>query len=557
MDINKIVSNFKQALDDHHYDGQYSEDVIYDIVETSLERKSELIELFRKHPNWDEDQLCIHFDRDIDRKTDSSAVSTFFRWLNNEAFRQWEKPVLTKKRNEAVLRGEYLYSLAEEEQWELNPMKRIIHKYTTDESYYGGGASLKDIFDWLPQETILPEFTSDDSWYEKCLSWLNELDEKFNFRPGMKINRVINKICVKMGLDKLEGYNAAFAQFSDGITPLKINRHTTISVNPVDFLLMSNGNSWHSCHYIGNYPDEAGCYSSGTISYMMGEDSFIVSVIDKEWPNDNLAFAPKINRQVFGYRDYQLLQSRLYPQVNDNGASETYRNLREMVEEIIANAEGEVNRWVKSESKNVLHNGTAYPDWSHFSVCGQYELREKVDRNEKKSIRLDNQPVCISCGGHHWEEEGLFCDNCQHENVTCEDCGCIIDIDDEDNYVQDDDGCYYCRDCRFFCQHCVSLERTRNRVWISDIEEEWCEYCADRDAFCCDKCGEYHTFDDCVEVEEEFGTVYVCSDCAEWCTEECADCGERHYKRDMVEYNGKWYCESCAEEHKADEEESA
>jgi hypothetical protein len=25
----------------------------------------------------------------------------------------------------------------------------------------------------------------------------------------------------------------------------------------------------------------------------------------------------------------------------------------------------------------------------------------------------------------------------------------------------------------------------------------------------------------------------------------------------MVEYNGKWYCESCAEEHKADEEESA
>ena len=78
-------------------------------------------------------------------------------------------------------------------------------------------------------------------------------------------------------------------------------------MNPVDFLLMSNGNSWHSCHYIGDYPDEAGCFSSGTIAYMMGEDSFIVSVIDKEWPDDNLAFAPKINRQVFGYRDYQLL----------------------------------------------------------------------------------------------------------------------------------------------------------------------------------------------------------------------------------------------------------
>lgn len=556
MDIEKIVKNFKQALDDHNYDGQYSEDVIYDIVNASVERKADLIELFRKHPNWDEDQLCIHFDRDIDRKTDSSAVSTFFRWLNNAAFTQWEKPIVIQKRNEAALRGEYFYNLAEEEQQELNPMKRFIHKYTEEECYYGGGASLKDIFDWLPQETILPEFTSDDSWYEKCLGWLNELDEKFNFRPGMKINRVINKICVKMGLDKLKGYNAAFAQFSDGITPLKINRHTTISVNPVDFLLMSNGNSWHSCHYIGDYPDEAGCYSSGTISYMMGEDSFIVSVIDKEWPNDNLAFAPKINRQVFGYRDYQLLQSRLYPQVNDNGASETYRNLREMVEEIIANAEGEVNRWVKSEDDNVLHDGTAYPDWEHFSVCGQYELREKVDRNAKKSIRLDKQPICISCGRKHWEDEGLFCDDCGR-STTCEDCGCEINFDDPNSYVQDEDGYYYCRDCRFYCQKCGALERTRNRVWISDIEEEWCEWCAERNAIRCDKCGEYHTFDDCVTVQTDWCKVCVCTDCADRYCGECADCGDRYYKKDMVEYNGKWYCESCAEEHKADEEESA
>lgn len=555
MDIEKIVKNFKQALDDHNYDGQYSEDVIYDIVNASIERKSDLIELFRKHPNWDEDQLCIHFDRDIDRKTDNRAVSTFYRWLDNAAFTQWEKPVLTQKRNEAALRGEYLYSLPMDEQGELNPMKRIIHEYTEEESYYGGGASLKDVLDWLPQETILPEL--EDDWYTKCLNWLNGLDEKFNFRPGMKLNRIVNKVCVKMGLDKLEGYNAAFAQFSDGITPLKISRHTTISVNPVDFLLMSNGNSWHSCHYIGDYPDDAGCYSSGTISYMMGEDSFIVSIIDKEWSDDNLAFAPKINRQVFGYRDYQLLQSRLYPQCNDSGASETYRNLREMVEEIIAKAEGEVNRWVKSEDDNVMHGGTAYPDWEHFSVCGQYELREKVDRSEKKSIRLDKQPICISCGRKHWEEEGLFCDDCQHESYTCEDCGCAIDIDDEDSYVQDDDGCYYCRDCRFYCQKCGALERTRNRVWISDIEEEWCEWCAERYAICCDKCGECHTIDDCVAVQDTYGEVYVCNDCADWYTEECADCGERYYKRDMVEYNGKWYCESCAEEHKADEEESA
>lgn len=557
MDIEKIVKNFKLALDDHHYDGDYSEDAIYDIVQTSVERKADLIEMFRKHPNWDEDQLCIHIDRDIDRKTDNRAMPNFLTWLRNQAYNTLEKPTVIQKRNEAALRGEYFYSLSQEESAELNPLKRFVHMWTPEESYYGGGLELYSLLESLPYETILPPFDTEDEWYQKYIGYLNELDEKFNFRPGMKINRVINKVCVKFGLDKLEGYNAAFAQFSDGITPLKISRHTTISVNPVDFLLMSNGNSWHSCHYIGDYPNDAGCYSSGTISYMMGEDSFIVSVIDKEWPDDNLAFAPKINRQVFGYRDYQLLQSRLYPQCNDNGAGETYRNLREMVEEIIAKAEGEVNRWVKSEGDNVIHGGTAYPDWEHFSVCGQYELREKVDRNAKKSIRLDKQPICISCGRRHWEEEGLFCDDCQHESYTCEDCGCIIDIDDPDNYVQDEDGCYYCRDCRFYCQNCHSIERVRNRVWISDIDEEWCVWCADRDAFCCDKCGEYHTFDDARTVQTTWDEVYVCNDCADWYCEECADCGELHYKKDMVEYNGKWYCESCAEEHKADEEESA
>ena len=92
MDIEKIVKDFKQALDDHNYGGEYSEDAIYDIVETSLERKNDLIELFRKHPNWDEDQLCIHFDRDIDRKTDSGAVSTFYRWLLNAAYGQVRIP---------------------------------------------------------------------------------------------------------------------------------------------------------------------------------------------------------------------------------------------------------------------------------------------------------------------------------------------------------------------------------------------------------------------------------------------------------------------------------
>ena len=55
MDKNKIVKTFIQVLEDHGY--EYETDAIWDIVETSINGKAHLIEMFRKHPNWDEDQL--------------------------------------------------------------------------------------------------------------------------------------------------------------------------------------------------------------------------------------------------------------------------------------------------------------------------------------------------------------------------------------------------------------------------------------------------------------------------------------------------------------------
>lgn len=549
MDKNKIVKTFIQVLEDHGY--EYETDAIWDIVETSIDRKAHLIEMFRKHPNWDEDQLCIHFDRDLERKTDAGAVGVFMRWLWRQTKDQIEEPKVQallkefKAKKPFCSLGEFTY-----ENGEVNPLLKYVHEWTPEESAWGGGLTLYDALAGLPQETLLPPYDDmpDNLWYQKYISYLNEMDEKFNFRPGMKLNRVINKICQKVGLDKLEGYNRAFAEFSDGITPLKISRHTTISVNPIDFLLMSNGNSWRSCHYIGDDPEDAGCYSSGTISYMMAEDSFIVSVIDKEWDNDNLALAPKINRQVFGYNDHQLVQSRLYPQDCDSGANEIYRNLREMVEEIIAKAEGEANRWVKAKDFNVSSRGTAYEDWYHFSNCGQYELRDFTGV-DKESVRMSRLPVCIKCGHTHSYEESIVCEDCK--DVYCYDCGERIDLSDPDSYVYDEDNDrYYCSDCRFICGKCGEIEKVRDSYWISDIDERWCSWCAERYAAVCDKCGEWFTIDSMYELEN--GEM-VCEDCKDWYCEECEECGGLFYKRDMVEVDEKWYCAACAEE----KEESA
>lgn len=555
MDIKKISKTFCRVLEDHEY-YSYNSAVVEEIVETSIDRKAGLIALFRKHPNWDEDQLCIHFDHDIERKTNMGAIDEFLSWLETETRKQLEK---TPRDTPDTWGRNYWYDT------EKNPLNKIIYDYTVEESRYGGGMSLINCLGVIPKETIMPEFTADTndwsgqnkSWYEKAVGAINAQNEKFNFRPGMKINRVFNKVCQFYGLDKLEGYDAAFARLSDGITPLKISRHTTISVNPIDFLLMSNGNSWQSCHYIGDNPEDSGCYSSGTISYMLGQDSFIVSIIDKEYPNDNLALAPKINRQVFGYNDHQLLQSRLYPQNCDSGATEIYKNLREMVEQIIADAEGEANRWVKVDNKNVYHNGTAYEDWNCFNTVHQYNLRNYAEGQTLDAIRLDEKPICISCGYTHWHEGNILCEDCYdaQKGVYCEDCGRRIYLDEEtqgEDYLHDDsDDVYYCTDCRFECARCGGYHHRRYEVYISDIDETWCDECAEWYARRCVNCGEYCDKDNMLQDSD--GNWY-CKDCFDDCTAVCEKCGEVYATGEMEEIDGLWYCKSCAEEIEKKEE---
>lgn len=181
MDTNKICRDFINALIDHEYD-MYSDYAVRDIVETSLEKKAHLIEMFRKHPKWDEEQLCIHFDHDVERKLDSNAYTNFMNWL-------WQA-------------GRKQLGMESDEK---NPLLRIIHYWTPEESSWGGGTNLYDVLSSLPGDTLLPEFTEYDHWYQKNVGYLNEVDAKFNFRPGMKLNRVVNKVCVHFGLDKLGG----------------------------------------------------------------------------------------------------------------------------------------------------------------------------------------------------------------------------------------------------------------------------------------------------------------------------------------------------------------
>ena len=499
--INEIVYQFSEQLEKRGYD--YTEEAVRSIVEKSVEAKSKLIEMFRTHPNWDEDQLCIHFDKDIQRKYEHRAKARFAAWIRNNV-----------------------------------PLSNAL-MFVDENLWYRREYSVDHVINELPNMQILPEETEWDwSWLKEKV---NACDEKWHFRPGMKLSRVVNKICAKYGIDKVPGYDKAFAEFADGVNPHKVARHTTISVNPLDFLLMSNGNSWTSCHYIGDDDSDAGCHSSGTISYMLDETSFIISVIDKDYEGI-MALAPKENRQVCAYSDHQLLQSRLYPQACDGGCEETYNNLRAMMEEIIANSLGEANRWVQAD-KNIYLDGTPYPDWEYNKLTKMWVLRKYMDE-KLEPIRVGKRPLCVKCGEEHRNPKDIVCDSCKP--ITCYDCGCVINLSDDSSYVESG-GYYYCTHCRKYCEKCGCVEPVEDLYHIEDLDEDWCNYCRRNYAFFCRDCERYYSED------FESTEACICKDCYEVNFFECPECGDSYRFEDGTMKNGELYCKSCARDIEEEE----
>lgn len=84
---------------------------------------------------------------------------------------------------------------------------------------------------------------------------------RINTSVGTKVSRVLGRFFRSIGLDKMEGYNHNYAILSDALNPLKITRFSLLSVHPCDYLNMSHGTGWESCHSI---EDDGGCHAAGT-----------------------------------------------------------------------------------------------------------------------------------------------------------------------------------------------------------------------------------------------------------------------------------------------------
>lgn len=378
---------------------------------------------------------------------------------------------------------------------------------------------------------------------EREAELINRLGYYKEMRSGMKRSRVINTVfkeypigddrkidATKFTDEHEEGdrnylsYNKLFAKVADDTNPLKIKRITVLSVNICDFLLMSNGNSWSSCHFINSSGAYRGCYKAGTLSYSNDGTSMCFYTLPETYEGNRWYMEKKITRQLFFYENGLLLQSRLYPKGGD-ASGESYGDYRAVVQDIIAKCIEKPNLWKKVDDGwyNYIdtHGNTFhYRDYEEYPDECVFTYNKEMESKTTYGLHIGGDSYCVDCGDMMDSDddnaEELQCCDCLNNRSYCYRCGCEID-DDDDAY--EIDGEVYCDDCTFYCEYHNEREVAYDNYGDSLVVDErigghWYTMCIDaydEAVTRCDKCDELEFIDDMIYVEEI--DSYLCKTC--------------------------------------------
>ena len=566
------------------YDYNPTKSAVNKIIDEWVKNKGWMINLFKQHPNYN-GKFQIIFDSDYQRCCNKDMLYNFACWMYNRANEVLLVPYQIGKFSYREVRnirdtlssisgymeniqycGRYTVLVNGKDRNEIRKEFRywdnkLDEYYNNEEVYVTGGQAYRresyalnnNVYDF---KNHLAEYTEHIAT-EEFANFVNKKFPTIKAVAGQKVSRIVNKVCKLIGIDKHPDYNREFAKYADAINPLTIKRHTILSCHPVDYLTMSFGNSWASCHTIdkGNrrgMPDNySGCYSSGTVSYMLDESSFVYYTVDKDYNGNEYELQDKINRNMFHMGEDKLIQARVYPQATD-GETGIYRQIREIAQKVVADCLGVPNMWknVKGtgECGSVIHSsGTHYKDYLNYSDCNVSYLKGDTEDVNKDCINVGHRPICPNCGKEHSYEDAVECSNCYSDDKTCYDCGYTYNEEDM-HYIN---GRWYCDDCCFYCEYHGEYE-----VGDSTYIESYGRVCDDAldscDFYRCEYCDEYHYRNSsCDEhIETEDGTEFCCPEHAY----------EGGY---MKTKDGYWYpedevyyCENCCEHVHADDWDS-
>jgi hypothetical protein len=476
--------------------------------------KQKLIEMFRKSPNWSEENLAIIKTIEYARQISS----------------------LTKRNNFSNLMFAVKQAMRLHSQTKYIDMIQIMGYAMDNDTGYD--TSRIFVSERLTEQDVL--FIKEALGYSRV-------------QEGMKTSRLVQKIFQQWAPLSMENkvVQDAYYAWTESLSESKVKAKHVISLNPADYLLMSWGNSWASCHIINpeiaDGDTHSGCFRAGTLSYMGDSSSVLCYTVKPEVEDDDCPITPKVSREISFMTDEQpvFYQSRMYPSNGDDKLKEVYR--KSIQEELNAIFNIENPEWELDNDRNcrfVTHSNLHYKDYDHYG----YHYREKGMGVHFQRYDAGNYASCLECGETGIEEPNtLYCDSCRGDAYYCARCGDFVHEDDVFYLDEYDD--YYCRDCTITCAQCGTVCTVDDMVTTAR-DEYVCPDCFENNYFECWVCGSIDHMDYGYLVNDD----YYCEDCFHEGFTFCDYCSEPVSLADAVEHDGYKYCPDCAPELEDDEE---
>lgn len=420
-DTDKLVDDVRALLAKYHH--KNTEHGVCEMLYEYFANKKPLIDLFMKSENYIGNmRICL--DVELERMNNRDEVDNFcYNFANNVGAKL------------AFLK------YVDEHGKTLDDYTRIgIGKFKARNLYYGNIASLLKFNDENKQkfegDGATKESHSHYMRFEEIIRWfgynpqpalcsavadnLTQYEINGSFVTGMKTSRAFNRVCASFGVDKLPNYNKMFARYADMVSGLKRRVCFYISLNPLDYLTMSFGNSWSSCHTIDKRNERGmqngyqGMHAGGVMSYMLDNTSIITYVHNHATEDHEEG---KIYRNMFHFNKGTLVQGRVYPQGND-GATDLYKEFRLIVQgEFAKLLELENNDWIRRNrdcSANTSSYGVHYCDYLNFEDCNVSYPREMPEAAERV-VTIGHERICPYCGD-------TIDDECDSGMLTHDEC---------------------------------------------------------------------------------------------------------------------------------------
>ena len=268
-----------------------------------------------------------------------------------------------------------------------------------------------------------------------------------NIPAGTKIMRAIRKVLEYYHFPKME----TFYQWRDDVsvinTDKEINAELVLSINPVDFITMSDNKSgWTSCmSWIDN-----GAYSTGTlemlnsnvavVAYLRNSQPFTyngIEIPNKSWRA--LIFVHKDILLVGKHYPYQsetlakIVLDKMQNIVKDN-LNWKYKYHNQLYQDMIYSYD---NRFIREdfERRKTGHKIYTYTNIMYHDILEDHDTdywccRNKVEKN--LYLSLSGPITCICCGKNITKEEKAtflstslkYCNECEAK-FKCSGCGLV------------------------------------------------------------------------------------------------------------------------------------